>query len=580
MNEPAADIESAYSSLSPEHQRVLACVAPFTAAVHPATLRGYPFKLRRQPLLAEFPWNQWPDAIREAKARGLFRPHPAERNYLSIPSAWTAILRGRPEFAPQAPTRRAIETAFREINAEYADAILKLLLSTLPNQRQFGQDLTHVEYQNFLAAMDVALEHGKSFNRYFACLTQYLKATGHYERGLEVSQRVRARLEDPREKLTGRGRLEHAVVVARIAEFEHWLRRYEAAEAHYMQAVGIFSEVEGQPTEKIQAGLAMTYHDLGLLAYEQRKWAEAGGYLRKALTFWEVSKHPSLHAETLCRLGGVMARQSDNEGAEECYRKAREMYVASGDRLAQAKVLADWAGLDGQRGRLQEAKQHYRSALAVFNEFGDREHAGVVYRNLACIEDNEGDWRKAWKHYQKARRLAFEVGDVHGQAETCVRLAAIALARDESETARRYLRRALKHSRADNDRPTQALVLHSLGRIEKRRRRWKRAGRYYHQAIAILNGLNDVQWTATVNMDLGLLAYRGGEWKNAQTLLLDALSMFVRCNDRRGSIRAIMRLAGVWDKTSDTEFLRAVAETIHAPAEEVQRIFNTILGRQ
>src|SRR2546425_12621391 len=97
-------------------------------------------------------------------------------------------------------------------------ALYDLLESKEPKGRQLGQGLVSLEYENVMAALNLALvAQGPILNPYNA-LASYIDITQDQRRGLELGQTVLSRLGGyPPEKLVGQLGFEFASVIDDIA---------------------------------------------------------------------------------------------------------------------------------------------------------------------------------------------------------------------------------------------------------------------------------------------------------------------------------------------------------------------------
>ena len=70
----------------------------------------------------------------------------------------TLPLPNRLHTAGQAEVRQAIETAYREHYDQLGGMLYQLFESKKPQEKQVGQLLTSLEYENLVMALDLALE--------------------------------------------------------------------------------------------------------------------------------------------------------------------------------------------------------------------------------------------------------------------------------------------------------------------------------------------------------------------------------------------------------------------------------------
>ena len=162
--------------------------------------------------------------------------------------------------------------------------LYQLLESKKPQEKQVGQLLTGLEYENLVTALSLALEAHASILEPYRALSGYLDATQDQKRGLELGQMVLRQLEGySSEKLAGELGAEFAGVIDEIANRQLRMRLYEEAETSYQKALAIFLELkilERATAQKLSAGI---YHNLGSVAQEQRQWQQAEQYFQSAL---------------------------------------------------------------------------------------------------------------------------------------------------------------------------------------------------------------------------------------------------------------------------------------------------------
>ncbi len=116
----------------------------------------------------------------------------------------TYFLRNRLHESGQTEVRQAIEMAFREHYDWLGGMLFQLLESKKPQEKQVGQLLTGLEYENLATSLNLALEAQVSILEPYRALSYYLDATQDQRRGLELGQIVLRRLESySSEKLSG-----------------------------------------------------------------------------------------------------------------------------------------------------------------------------------------------------------------------------------------------------------------------------------------------------------------------------------------------------------------------------------------
>ncbi len=226
-------IDYSHSNLSPEAQQLLLCLAPFTSVIWQDMLDNYTGYLREQPVLSTLSFDRWPEVLQEAQNWGLLSPDPDIPRFLRLQPIFPYFLRNRLHEPVQAEVKSAIETAFREHYDQVGGMTVQLLNSKDPQERQVGQILTSLEYENLVTALNLALAAQVSILYHsMELLSTYLDTTQDQQRGLELGQMVLSQLETfPSDKLSGPLGTEFVRVIWDIANRQLHLKDYKAAEA-------------------------------------------------------------------------------------------------------------------------------------------------------------------------------------------------------------------------------------------------------------------------------------------------------------------------------------------------------------
>ncbi len=105
----------------------------------------------------------------------------------------------------------------------------ELLKSKDPRERQVGQLMTRLEYENLLTTLNLALTAQVSILNPYVALSTYLDATQNHQRGLELCKDVLNRLDAyPADKLSGRLGAEFSSIIEGIANQQLLLKQYAA----------------------------------------------------------------------------------------------------------------------------------------------------------------------------------------------------------------------------------------------------------------------------------------------------------------------------------------------------------------
>jgi tetratricopeptide (TPR) repeat protein len=614
-------IDYSHSYLSPEAQQLLLCLAPFTSVIDTGMLDDYTSHLRQQPVLASLPFESWPDVLREVENGGLLSPDPAIPRFLRLQPIFPYFLRNRLYVPEQGEVRSAVETAFREHYDQLGDMLNKLLNSKDPQLRQVGQIFASLEYENLMTALKLALEAQASIYNLCGSLSHYLDAAQDQRRGLELGQMVLAHLETySSDLLAGSLGTEFARIIGDIANRQLRLKDYQAAEASYQKGLKLIAQLK-HIDKKEQDGLkAGTYHNLGVVAQNQRQWKEAEQYYQQALQISSVYKERHAQASTFHQLGILAEEQQEFQQAKQYYQQALQIKIEHNDRYSQADTYHNLGVVAEKQREFQQAKQYHQQALQIYIEYNDRYSQASPYHGLALIALDQRQWKEAEQYYQQALQIYIEYNDRYSQAWIYHQLGIVAHEQREFQQAEQYYQQALQISSEYNDHYGQAKIYHQLGVVEQEQQQWIQAEQYYQQALQIDIKYNDRYAQAATYLGLGIVAQQQRRWQQAEQYYQQALQIFLEYNDRYAQAKTygqlglleqerlqwsqasdyllraleifiaykdnyfigitVRSLALLWKASGNESLPAAVATSLGASVEETERLLLDILGKE
>jgi len=338
-------IDYSHSNLSEPAQQLLLTLAPFKGVVNKDLLGIYSERLLARPALAGLPCDKWDEVLKEAEKMGLLKPHEDERladfGYLSLQPVFPFFLKSRLTDPAQAERKEAIETAFREHYEGIGGAFGELVKSKEAGQQQAGSALIGVEYENFYTALQITLRQQNPILSVFKRLSDYLDKTQQHQQGLELGRQVMQVLESyPEEVMQGKIGYEFVGVLCdSIGMKFHQLQQFQEAEEAYSKALELHDLLaELTPQEKGE-GRARIIHQLGIVAQEQRKYAEAERYYKEALAIKIEYNARYEQAGTLHQLGRVAEDQQQWDEAQGYALEAVAIFVEFNDVHNLAIVL-------------------------------------------------------------------------------------------------------------------------------------------------------------------------------------------------------------------------------------------------
>ena len=464
-------VEYSHSNLSPDAQSLLACLTPFTGVFNANLITQYTNNLKTQPALAHLPYDQWGTVLREAMDWGLLTPHEAGGGYLRLQPILPYFLRQRLADPAQTAARAAVETAFRTHYDGVGGALAHLIKSKEPQQRQVGQTLINLEYENLTTALKYALADQVNILELYKPLAFYLDVVQDNRRGLELGETVLKSMDAyPSERLTGLLGATFAGIIDNIAKRQLLTQRYSEAQTTYERALDLVEKLADYPEAERGKLLASVHHQLGMVAQAQRQWETAVSHYQQALAIFIEFNDRYRQASTYHNLGHIAQEQRQWETAVSHYQQALAICIEFNDRYNQASTYHQLGMVAQEQRQWETAVSHYQQALAIFIEFKDGYNQGKVHHQLGRVAEEQRQWETAVSHYQQALAIKIEFNDRYSQASTYHQLGMVAEEQAKWQEAAEFLFQDLVISLEYNDEHGAGITMRSLARV------WKASG--------------------------------------------------------------------------------------------------------
>ncbi|MFN8467951.1 MAG: tetratricopeptide repeat protein [Caldilineaceae bacterium] len=459
-----ACIDYSYGNLAEDSQELLLCLAPFTALVYQNALQQYTEQLKAQPALAHLPFDRWDAVLQEAVNWGLLAPHNDARGFLRLQPILPYFLRNRLQAQPD--FRAAVETAFRALYDGLGGALHRLIKSKDPQERQRGLALVSLEFENLTTALELALQQRAVFFNPYEAIYSLLGEQSKHAQALHMSKHVlAARSSYTDVELSQDVALHFYLVVERTAMSALMLKHYAMAEHTYQEALGYARDLKGLNDEARASYSAILYHQLGMVAQEQRQWAQADDYYQQALTILSNVGDQYRCAHTYHNLGVVAQEQQQWAQAEDYYQQALAIFIDFDDRYNQAKIYHHLGRAAQGKQVWAQAEQYYHQALAIKIDLDDRYSQAPTYHQLGVVAQLQRQWARAEEYYQQAIVIFIDFGDRYSQAKTYHHLGVTVKSQRQWVQAREYLAQALAIFKEFKDEHSTAITVRTLAHL-------------------------------------------------------------------------------------------------------------------
>jgi len=362
-------VEYSHSNLSPDAQKLLVCLAPFSGFIDRTDLPRYAEQLRQLAPFQDYPFEQFDSAIQEAIDWGLLSPISADvPQLLTIQPVFPYFLKTKLNQL-DAATREALFEGFKHHYRGLAGSYNQLMKSKQPQERQLGIIFCQWEYENLYNALKICLEQQESFATVFLCLDKFLELNNDPKSELQLAEYVNQAVENyPSEFLTKLENNEFKVAIDLLGYCYLITKQYAAAKQTYQRKLDLLIEISDRYEQ------ASTYHQLGSVSQELRQF----------------------------------------EQAQQHYQQALQLKIEFGDRYSQASTYHNLGRVSQELRQFEQAQQHYQQALQISVEFGDRYSQASTYFQLAKIAEELGDFETAKANYLQDLQITAEFNDEHG----------------------------------------------------------------------------------------------------------------------------------------------------------------------
>jgi tetratricopeptide (TPR) repeat protein len=237
--------------------------------------------------------------------------------------------------------------------------------------------------------------------------------------------------------------------------------------------------------------VAIAYHNLGVVAKEQRQFDTAIEYYQKSLKIHEDAGDWHSAASGYHNLGVVAEEQRQFDTAIEYYQKSLKIYEDAGDLHSAASGYHNLGVVaEGQR-QFDTAIEYYQKALKIHEDAGDWHSAASGYHNLGVVAEEQRQFDTAIEYYQKSLKIREDAGDWHNAASDYHQLGTVAQKQRQFDTATEYYQKSLKIREDAGDWHNAANQYHQLGTVAQQQRQFDTAIDWAIKATLIFQKYQD-----------------------------------------------------------------------------------------
>lgn len=253
--------------------------------------------------------------------------------------------------------------------------------------------------------------------------------------------------------------------------------------------------------EKVAAGLAETWMELGALAYLNNTYDAIDAYRR-------ASQLDPDNIEAMQMLGNLYMRTGQYAEATSIFEEMRVIAETDED---MAMVLGNLGFVALSLDNLDEAESYFRDSLLLHEKAKDQVGIGQDLNDLGEVMRLKGDDNQAGDYMRRALRIAQDTKDQNAEANAHLRLGGLAQGRGRLSEAGASYTRARKIWESMNDPEGLAAAINSLGGVELERGRLDAAKALLDESLKLAQEVGAAESEAFALGLLGEIAEKHGD---------------------------------------------------------------------
>ncbi|UNU24663.1 tetratricopeptide repeat protein [Microcoleus vaginatus] len=360
--------------------------------------------------------------------------------------------------------------------------------------------------------------------------------------------------------------------------FDFWmyLRGVDANEAlksaDLETARAVYQEIRDELTAlndpSVNGSIAVTYHQLGRVAQEQRQFDHAIAFYNKALQIYEDAGDFYRAAGDYHNLGVVAQKQRQFDHAIAFYNKALQIYEDAGDFYRAASDYHQLGRVAQEQRQFDHAIAFYNKALKIKEDAGDFYSAASDYHQLGTVAQEQRRFDNAIAFYNQALQIYEDAGDAYNAADEYHQLGQVAQEQRWFDDAIAFYNKAVKIYEDAGDFYSAAGDYHNLGIVAQEQRRFDDAIAFYNKSLQIHEDAGDFYSAANQYQGLGNITKEQGDFDTAIAYFQKAFTATSAANDWRKASSALT----VWSRTLETQsnWTEAVKIYIQALAIDIE----------
>jgi CHAT domain-containing protein len=269
-----------------------------------------------------------------------------------------------------------------------------------------------------------------------------------------------------------------------IAVIQAKTEDYENAIPNLHRALKLRSELGLPPSQSRD----LDFH-LGEIYEGFRDLEPALEYYQKALAASPANVNHSGLARIHDRIGNIYYLMEDYPKAKDLLEEALRLNNEAGDTAMQMAELVRLGDILSKLGETEGALKHQQKALALAREIGDQRMEARILTRMGTLHQILGRQRTALDEYNEAKDIRAKLGDRRGVNQNLLQIALVTSTLGDFDSAVTDLKHVFEIAQGAEDRELLWKSYFVMGRTLEGKKSLGEALEAYRKALRILEGL-------------------------------------------------------------------------------------------
>ena len=213
-------------------------------------------------------------------------------------------------------------------------------------------------------------------------------------------------------------------------------------------------------------------------------------------------------ADAYKTLGSAYINKDNNPKARECFLKALEIHLESGNKKGMAACYNNIGISYEHQANFPKALEFALKSLKLKEEIGDKKGIANCFNNIGLIYSNQNNKSKALEYYFKSLEIKKEIGNKKGIINSYSNLASAYSDMERYDSSLIYSLKSLEIIQEIKDVGGMATCYSIMAITYKKKKDYASATEYYLKAIKILREIGQIRSIGNCYVDLGEIYFK------------------------------------------------------------------------